>query len=68
MRSRIPLTLALSSLLLAACGGSSNSDRAVATVPSNNNGNPVTGVLTARFDPTAGVIPLPNNLLLSGTT
>lgn len=69
MRSRIPLTLALSSLLLAACGGSSNSDRAVATVPSNNNnGNPVTGVLTARFDPSAGVIPLPNNLLLSGTT
>ncbi len=69
MRSRIPLTLALSSLLLAACGGSSNSDRAVATVPSNNNnGNPVTGVLTARFDPSGGVIPLPNNLLLSGTT
>jgi pimeloyl-ACP methyl ester carboxylesterase len=61
--------LALSSLLLAACGGSSNSDRAVATVPSNNNnGNPVTGVLTARFDPSGGVIPLPNNLLLSGTT
>ncbi len=69
MRSRITLTLALSTLLLAACGGSSNSDRAVPTAPSNNNsGSPVTGVLTARFDPSNGVVPLPNNLLLSGTT
>lgn len=69
MPPRITLTLALSSLLLAACGGSSNSDRAVPTSPSNNNnGNPVTGVLTARFDPTNAVLPLPNNLLLSGTT
>ena len=69
MRSRITLTLALSTLLLAACGSSSNSDRAVATAPSNNNnGSPVNGVLTALFDPTNGVVPLPNNLLLSGTT
>lgn len=69
MRSRITLTLALSTLLLAACGSSSNSDRAVPTAPVNNNdGSPVTGVLTARFDPTNAVIPLPNNLLLSGTT
>jgi dienelactone hydrolase len=69
MPPRITLTLALSSLLLAACGGSSNSDRAVPTSPSNNNnGNPVTGVLTARFDPSNAVLPLPNNLLLSGTT
>lgn len=69
MQSRITLTLALSTLLLAACGGSSNSDRAVPTAPSNNNdGSPVTGVLTARFDPTNSVVPLPNNLLLSGTT
>ena len=68
MRSRITLTLALSTLLLAACGSSSNSDRAVPTAPVNNNdGSPVTGVLTARFDPTNAVIPLPNNLLLSGT-
>lgn len=69
MPPRITLSLALSSLLLAACGGSSNSDRAVPTSPSNNNnGNPVTGVLTARFDPSNAVLPLPNNLLLSGTT
>lgn len=70
MPSRISLTLALSTtLLLAACGGSSNSDRAApVNPPSNGDGSPVTGVLTARFDPTGGVIPLPNNLLLSGTT
>lgn len=70
MPSRISLTLALSTtLLLAACGGSSNSDRAVPVNPPNNgDGSPVTGVLTALFDPTNGVIPLPNNLLLSGTT
>ncbi|MCX7556153.1 Ig-like domain-containing protein [Xanthomonadaceae bacterium JHOS43] len=77
MPSRIPLTLALSTLLLAACGGSSNSDRAVPTAPSNNSdGSPVTGVLTACFDPAnangvghpcRGAVPLPNNLLLSGT-
>lgn len=78
MPSRIPLTLALSTLLLAACGGSSNSDRAVSTAPANNNdGSPVTGVLTVCFDPAnanavghpcRGAVPLPNNLLLSGTT
>ena len=69
MQARLSLTLALSSLLLAACSSSSNSDRASATPPANNNnGSPVNGVLTARFDPTTSTIPLPNNLLLSGTT
>lgn len=70
MPSRISLPLALSTtLLLAACGGSSNSDRAAPTLPpTNGDGSPVTGVLTARFDPTNAVLPLPNNLLLSGTT
>jgi hypothetical protein len=69
MQARLSLTLALSSLLLAACSSSSNSDRATATPPANNNnGSPVNGVLTARFDPTTSTIPLPNNLLLSGTT
>ena len=70
MPSRISLPLALSTtLLLAACGGSSNSDRAAPTPPpTNGDGSPVTGVLTARFDPSNAVLPLPNNLLLSGTT
>ena len=70
MPSRISLPLALSTtLLLAACGGSSNSDRAAPTPPpTNGDGSPVTGVLTARFNPSNAVLPLPNNLLLSGTT
>lgn len=75
MQARKSLALALTSALLAACGGgSSNSPRATATPPANNgNGTPVTGVIAARFDPSNAdpaqrVIPLPNNLLLSGTT
>ncbi len=68
MQARVKLALALSSLLLAACSSSSNSPRAVPAPPAtNNNGSPVTGVITARFDTTAGVIPRPINILLSGT-
>ena len=69
MQARLTLSLALTSLLAAACSSSSNSPRAADTPPAqNNNGSPVTGVITAVFNPSAGVIPLPNNLLLSGTT
>ncbi|MCK7595100.1 hypothetical protein [Pseudomarimonas salicorniae] len=69
MQARLTLSLALVSLLLAACSSSSNSPRAVDTPPAlNNNGSPVTGVITAVFSPSTGAIPLPNNLLLSGTT
>jgi hypothetical protein len=69
MQARLSLALVLSSLLLAACGGSSNSSRAVPNPPPTNQpGTPVTGVLTARFDPSAAVVPFPTNLLLSGTT
>jgi hypothetical protein len=64
MQARLTLALALSSsLFLAACSSSSNSPRAVDTPPPTN----VTSVLTARFDPATSTIPLPNNLLLSGT-
>lgn len=69
MQARLILALALSASLLAGCSGSSNSPRAVPVTPAtNNNGQPVNGIITARFDPSAGVIPTPNNLLLSGTT
>jgi hypothetical protein len=69
MQARLTLALALSASLLAGCSGSSNSPRAVPVTPAtNNNGTPVSGVLTASFDPSNGVIPTPNNLLLSGTT
>lgn len=64
MQARLTLALALSSLFLAACSSSSNSPRAVETPPPSNQNS----VLTVRFDPSAGAIPLPNNLLLSGTT
>jgi len=78
MRSKLILALASTFAFLTACGGSSNSDRASPTPQNNNNnGTPVTGVLTACFDPAnansaghpcRGSVPLPNNLLLSGTT
>jgi hypothetical protein len=78
MQARLTLSVALTSLLLAACGGSSNSPRAVDTPPATNvGGSPVTGILTACFDPgnsnaanspCRGALPLPNNLLFSGTT
>ena len=64
MQARLTLALALSSLFLAACSSSSNSPRAVETPPPTN----VTSVLTVRFDPATSAIPLPNNLLLSGST
>lgn len=60
---------ALIALALAGCGGGGNSPRAVPAPPANNDdGSPVTAVITARFDPSAGVVPFPANLLLSGTT
>lgn len=63
------LAVALATLLVAACSGSSNSPRAVPAEPArNNDGSIVTAIITARFDPSTGVIPFPNNLLLSGTT
>ena len=37
-------------------------------IPTNNDGSPISNIVTARFDPTAAVIPLPNNLLFAGTT
>ncbi|MGB0134620.1 hypothetical protein, partial [Dokdonella sp.] len=69
MQARLIAAALLPSLFLAACGGGSNSPRAVDTpVATNNDGSPVTGVITARFDPSNAVIPFPTNLLLSGTT
>jgi len=56
-------------LVLAACGGSSDVDRAAPQTPATNpDGSTTTAVLTAQFDPANGVLPFPNNLLLSGST
>lgn len=61
--------LAIASLLLGACSSSSNSPRATPQAgATNSNGSFVSGIMTARFDPSAGVIPFPNNLLLQGST
>jgi len=60
--------LAIAGILLGACSSSSNSPRATpVSGATNSNGTLVTGIITARFDPTAGVIPFPNNLLLQGS-
>ncbi len=68
MQARMALVVTLSSLLLAACSSSSNSPRAVAAPPAtNSNGTPVTGIITAVFDPSTSKVPFPTNLLLSGT-
>jgi len=60
--------LAIAGLLLGACSGSSNSPRATPQPPAtNSNGGFVSGIMTARFDTAAGVIPFPNNLLSQGS-
>lgn len=69
MKSCRYLAPALALLLLAGCGGSSSVDRAEPQEPAKKpGGEPVDGVITAVFDPGNGNIPLPNSLLLSGTT
>ena len=70
MKSCRYLALALLPLLLlVGCGGSSDVDRATPAPPvTNPEGRPVDGIITARFNPTEGVIPFPNSLLLQGTT
>ncbi len=69
MKARNHLVAAATAVLLAACGGSSNTDLAVPAPPAENpGGGPVTNVITARFDPANAVVPFPSNLFFSGTT
>ena len=70
MQIRRLSALSLACVMLGACSSGSNTPAGVTpVVPINNtNGTPVTGISTARFDPTNGVIPFPNNLLLQGST
>lgn len=68
MKLRFLLGSLASALVLAACGGSSSVDRAVPQEPATNpDGSDATAVLEAQFDPANGVLPFPNNLLLSGS-
>lgn len=69
MRLKYLIITIISIMLLQACSSSSNSPRAVETGPATNpGGDPVTAVITAIFNPTAGELPFPTNLVLSGTT
>lgn len=62
------LLLSLFGLLLAACSDSGSVDFVAPTPPATNDGGGVvTAIITAVFDPAAGNIPFPNNLLLSGS-
>jgi len=68
MKSSRFLALALALLWLVGCGGSSSVDRTADQDPAEQpDGDPVTDVVTAVFDPAGGNIPFPNSLLLSGT-
>jgi len=68
MKYRLIPALALVASIIAGCGGSSSTPRAVPAPPTTNpDGDPTSAVITANFDPTAGVLPFPINLLLSGS-
>ncbi len=69
MRLKYLIITIISIVVLQACSSSSNAPRAVETGPATNpGGGVVTAVITARFDPSNGVLPFPSNLILSGTT
>ena len=69
MRLKYTILTIISIVALNACSSSSNAPRAVGTGPAlNPDGSVVTGVITARFSPSDGVLPFPTNLILSGTT
>ncbi len=68
MKLKAVYTLSIFLFVLQACSSSSNSPRAVNAPPATNpDGNVTTGEVTPRFDPSAGVLPFPINLLFSGT-
>lgn len=69
MKVRLHTALVLSLLWLAGCGGGSSVDRTEPQEPATNpDGNPTTAVVSAVFDPSAGALPFPINLLLSGSS
>lgn len=68
MHKPLLISVLVTAALLAACSTDPEQSRAVPVpVPTNPDGSPVTGVLTANFDPSTGVVPTPNNLVYSGT-
>lgn len=70
MKMRLAISFLLISFIVAACGsGGTNDSAAVPVTPAtNDDGSVVTTVLTAQFDTSsATTLPLPNNLLFSGS-
>ncbi len=68
MKRRLVPAMGLALFWLVGCGGSSDVDRATQVDPAEKpDGDPVTATLTAQFDPSAGILPFPNNLLRSGS-
>ncbi|MDX1626367.1 MAG: Ig-like domain-containing protein, partial [Wenzhouxiangellaceae bacterium] len=68
MKYRLLPAATLAMIILAGCGGSSSTDQGSPVQPvTNPDGNPTTDVITARFDPSNGVLPFPINLLFSGS-
>lgn len=63
------LGLALATAVLGACSSSTSTPPGVTTVTPvlNSNGTPVTGIITAVFNPSAGQVPFPINLLSQGS-
>ena len=68
MKLRNYLSMAVLAVILTACGGGSTDRGEPTTGAVNNDGSHTTAVLTAVFDPTAGNLPFPINLLFLGTT
>lgn len=65
MNRNLCLLSAAMVMFLSACSDSGSVDFAVPTPPATTDGGQVvTAVITANFDPTMGIIPFPNNLLL----
>lgn len=61
------LILVLFTILFAA-NAMADDDCCTVTYPTNKDGSIVTGIVTANFNPSAGVAPIPSNLFFLGTT
>ena len=70
MHKTLLTSAVLAALFLAGCSTDPEQSRAVPVeVPTQPNGDPITAVgPTAKFDPTTGDLPTPNNLAFLGST
>ena len=68
MQKQLLISLLTASALLVGCGGTEDSRAVEVVYPTNPDGSPISGVLTADFDPSVGIVPTPNNLVYAGST